>query len=127
MIDYQDYANSLAQDLIETMPDDEGECYIYDLAAVYAEGSEHVIYYYKAHEFVQWMNASDFNHLEGEIEAGGSFVGYNELASLITYHHLRNMISSAALKIFEEKEAAWLTVWQAGRWLACLAVNYDRL
>ena len=106
MIDYQDYANSLAQDLIEDMPDDEGECYIYDTASGYAEGSEHVIYYYKAHEFVQWMNASDFEYLEGVIEAVGSFVGYNELASRITYYHLSNMISAAALKIFEEKKAA---------------------
>ena len=106
MIDYQDYANSLAQNLIEDMPDDEGECYIYDMASEYADGSEHVIYYYKAHDFVQWMHASDVEHLQGEIEAGGSFVGYNDLASRIAYYHLSNMISSAALKIFEEKEAA---------------------
>ena len=106
MIDYQDYANSLAQDLIENMPDDEGECYIYDMASEYADGSEHVIYYYKAHEFLQWMHESDVEHLEGEIEAGGSFVGYNELASRITYYHLCNMISAAALTIFEEREAA---------------------
>ena len=52
------------------------------------------------------MNASDVEYIEGEIEAGGSFVGYNELASRITYYHLCNMISAAALKMFEEKEAA---------------------
>ena len=106
MIDYQDYANSLAKDLIEDMPDDEGECYIYDMASEYADGSEHVIYYHKAHQFLQWMHASEIEHIEGEIEAGGSFVGYNDLASRIAYYHLSNMISSAALKIFAEKEAA---------------------
>ena len=106
MIDYQDYANSLAQDLIENMPDDEGECYIYDTASEYADGSEHVIYYHKAHDFVRWMHASDVEHIEGEIEAGGSFVGYDELASRIAFYHLSQMISAAALEMFEEREAA---------------------
>ena len=105
MIDYQDYANSLAKELIENMPENEGECYIYDMASEYADGSEHVIYYHKAHDLVNWMHASDIADIEGEIEAGGSFVGYNDLASRIAFYHLSNMISAAALEIFEAQES----------------------
>ncbi len=105
MTDYQQYAIDLAHDLINGMDENQGEEYIYDIAHEYADGSEHVIYYAKAHDMVAWMHQSRIDYWEGEIEAGGSFVGYDDLACRIAYYELRDMITAAALKLFEEQES----------------------
>ncbi len=105
MIDYQQYAIDLAHDLINGMDESQGEEYIYDTAHEYADGSEHVIYYAKAHEMVAWMHQSRIDYWEGEIEAGSGFVGDDQLACLIACYELSDMISAAALKLFEEQES----------------------
>ena len=94
MIDYQQYAIDLAHDLING-----------DTAHEYANGSEHVIYYSKAHDMVAWMHQSRIDYWEGEIEAGSGFVGYDQLACRIAYYELCDMITAAALKLFEEQES----------------------
>ena len=105
MTDYQKLAQQYAEDIVENMTEDQGEEYIYDTAHEYADGSEHVIYYSKAHDMVAWMHQSRIDYWEGEIEAGGSFVGYDDLACRIAYYELSDMITAAALKLFEEKES----------------------
>lgn len=105
MIDYNDYAETLAKDLMADMPDDVcPEEYIYETSNEYADGSEHVIYYSKAHAFVQWMCAADQAYWEEEIGAGGSFVSYDDLACRIAYYELSAMITSYALAILEKQE-----------------------
>ena len=105
MTDYQKLAQEYAEEIIENMQEDQGEDYIYQVAHEYADGSEHVIYYSKAHDMVTWMHQSRISYWEGEIEAGGSFVSYDDLACRIAYYELNNMITAAALKLFEEKES----------------------
>ena len=59
-------------------PDDD-ESRVYDLAHEYADGSEHVIYYYKAHQFLGWLDARTIEYIEGETEAGGSLLATTTL------------------------------------------------
>ncbi len=101
-VNYQQYAEDIAKEIVfrDIEPDDD-ESRVYDLAHEYADGSEHVIYYYKAHQFLEWLDARTIDHIEGEIEAGGSFVRYNDLASRIAYYALSDMISSEALALLE--------------------------
>tara|TARA_B100000927_G_scaffold229382_1_gene189200 strand:- start:142 stop:468 length:327 start_codon:yes stop_codon:yes gene_type:complete len=105
-VNYQQYAKDIAEEIVfrDIGPDDD-ESRVYDLAHEYADGSEHVIYYYKAHQFLEWLDARTIDHIEGEIEAGGSFVGYNDLASRIAFYALSDMISSEALTLLQNSES----------------------
>jgi len=105
MTDYQKLAQEYAEDIVENMREDQGEDYIYQVASEYADGSEHVIYTGKAHDMVAWMHQSRIDYWESEIRAGGTFNGYDELAHRIAYYELCDMITAAALKLFEEKES----------------------
>ena len=104
-VNYQQYAKDIAEEIVfrDIGPDDD-ESRVYDLAHEYADGSEHVIYYYKAHQFLGWLDARTIEYIEGEIEAGGSFVGYNDLAR-IAYYALSDMISSEALTLLQNSES----------------------
>ena len=106
-VNYQQYAKDIAEEIVfrDIKPDDDPEERVYDLAHEYADGSEHVIYYYKAHQLLEWLDARTIDHIEGEIEAGGSFVGYNDLASRISFYALRDMITSEALTLLENSES----------------------
>ena len=67
-VNYQQYAKDIAEEIVfrDIGPDDD-ECRVYDLAHEYADGSEHVIYYYKAHQFLEWLDARTIEYIEGEI------------------------------------------------------------
>ena len=106
-VNYQQYAKDIAEEIVfrDIKPDDDPEERVYDLAHEYADGSEHVIYYYKAHQLLEWLDARTIDHIEGEIEAGGSFVGYNDLASRISFYALRDMITSEALTLLQNSES----------------------
>ena len=106
-VNYQQYAKDIAEEIVfrDIGPDDDPEDRVHDLAHEYADGSEHVIYYYKAHQFLEWLDARTIEYIEGEIEAGGSFVGYNDLASRIAYYALSDMISSEALTLLQNSES----------------------
>ena len=105
-VNYQQYAKDIAEEIVfrDIGPDDD-ECRVYVLAHEYADGSEHVIYYYKAHQFLGWLDARTIDYIEGEIEAGGSFVGYDDLASRIAYYALHDMITSEALALLQNIES----------------------
>lgn len=105
-VNYQQYAKDIAEEIVfrDIGPDDD-ESRVYDLAHEYADGSEHVIYHYKAHQFLGWLDARTIDYIEGEIEAGGSFVGYNDLASRIAYYALHDMITSEALALLQNIES----------------------
>lgn len=106
-VNYQQYAKDIAEEIVfrDIGPDDDPEERVYDLSHEYADSSEHVIYYYKAHQFLEWLDARTIEYIEGEIEAGGSFVGYNDLASRIAYYALSDMISSEALTLLQNSES----------------------
>ena len=105
-VNYQQYAQDIAEESVfrDIGPDDD-ESRVYDLAHEYADGSEHVIYHYKAHQFLGWLDARTIDYIEGEIEAGGSFVGYDDLASRIAYYALHDMITSEALALLQNIES----------------------
>jgi len=105
-VNYQQYAKDIAEEIVfrDIGPDDD-ESRVYDLAHEYADGSEHVIYHYKAHQFLGWLDARTIDYIEGEIEAGGSFVGYDDLASRIAYYALHDMITSEALALLQNIES----------------------
>lgn len=105
-VNYQQYAKDIAEEIVfrDIGPDDD-ESRVYDLAHEYADGSEHVIYHYKAHQFLGWLDARTIDYIEGEIEAGGSFVGYDDLASRIAYYALHDMITSEALALLQNSES----------------------
>ena len=105
-VNYQQYAKDIAEEIVfrDIGPDDD-ESRVYDLAHEYADGSEHVIYHYKAHQFLGWLDARTIHYIEGEIEAGGSFVGYDDLASRIAYYALHDMITSEALALLQNIES----------------------
>ena len=56
-------------------------------------------------ETFSYKGISAGKYIEGEIEAGGSFVGYNDLASRIAYYALSDMISSEALTLLQNSES----------------------
>ena len=105
-VNYQQYAKDIAEEIVfrDIGPDDD-ESRVYDLAHEFADGSEHVIYHYKAHQFLGWLDARTIDYIEGEIEAGGSFVGYDDLASRIAYYALHDMITSEALALLQNIES----------------------
>ena len=105
-VNYQQYAKDIAEEiLLNIKPDDDPEDRVNDLSHEYADGSEHVIYYYKAHQFLEWLDARTIDYIEDEMGAGGSFVKYNDLASQIAYYALRDMISSEALTLLQDSES----------------------
>ena len=105
-VNYQQYAKDIAEEIVfrDIGPDDDASR-VYALAHEYADGREHVIYHYKAHQFLEWLDARTIDYIEGEIEAGGSFVGYTALASRIAYYALSDMISSEALTLLQNSES----------------------
>ena len=67
-IEFLDYIAGLAEDIANTTTDREE---VYDLVWKYADSSEHVIYYGKAHDLVHLVrnwDASLYNDAEEELE-----------------------------------------------------------
>ena len=75
-----------------------------DLAHQYADGSEWVIYFYKAHELCAGCNTDmgeDFVNDCGELEDGWSYDGF---ASAIAYGEIVGRLNSAIQGLFEMAE-----------------------
>ena len=104
-MNYYEYIQSIADDIMKEREHWSDED-IYDIAHEHADSSQIVIYYSQAHDFLQWLDQRDVAYYEGEVLAGGSQYGYNELASLIAYYALSDKISAEVLKRIEESEAA---------------------
>ena len=87
------YVADIAAEIAEEVKEHNGDAY--DLAHEYADGSEHVIYYYKAHAICQNCNTDageDFVSDTGEPEGGWSYDGF---AVAIAYGELRHRIECA--------------------------------
>jgi hypothetical protein len=103
--DYQlnEYAESCARDILAEIAEHGGDSS--EMAHEYADGSEHVIYYYLAHAICQNCNTD-----EGEafLEAVGNPdpVTYDRLAATIAYGELRARIESAIAELQDESENA---------------------
>ena len=103
MNDYQltEYCNGIADDIARDARDLDQAC---EWACQSADGSEYVIYTYKAHKLC----------LDCNVDAGEEFVAdigepldgwtYNGFASAIAYGEIRNRIEVALWAIFEARE-----------------------
>ena len=103
--DYQldQYAESIARDILAEIAKHGGEAS--DLAHQYADGSEHVIYTYKAHAVCQNCNT---DHGEQFLEDIGNLkpVTYDGLATVIAYGELYARIENAIAELQDEIEDA---------------------
>lgn len=76
-----------------------------DQAHEYADGSEWVIYYHKAHELCQNCNTDHGEELLDDVGPGENPT-YDGLAVLIAYGELNARINHALYELAEEAEAA---------------------
>tara|TARA_R100001086_G_scaffold155353_1_gene82988 strand:- start:2632 stop:2967 length:336 start_codon:yes stop_codon:yes gene_type:complete len=96
----QQYAEAAAREIADELEDCGGDADDMEfLAHLHADGSEHVIYYYKAHAICQNCDTSagkDFISDIGEPEGGWSYDGF---AVAIAYGELHSRILHALHKM----------------------------
>ena len=103
--DYQltDYANDIAKDIARDAKDFEQAT---DWAHESADGSEHVIYTYKAHSICQHCKIEQGEDFFKECYGGDHGKSYDEIACIMAYGELRARIEAKLWQIFEEREHA---------------------
>ena len=77
-----------------------------DWAMERADGSEYVIYTYKAHKLCLDCNTEQGEDFFSEFYDGDHGKSYDEIASIIAYGEIIARIQSAIWSIFEDKEGA---------------------
>lgn len=108
-IEFLDYIEDLAEDIANTTTDREE---VYDLVWEYADSSEHVIYYGKAHDLVHLVrnwNSSLYNDAEAELEeltCGGEPMSYDKHATVLAFCIIRLELHKRVEELIEEKEAS---------------------
>ena len=96
-------AKSYADEIIEEC---DGDCDdAMDLAHQYADGSEHVIYYYRAHQICQNCN-TELGEQFLEDVGPGETPTYNSLATIIAYGELYGRICVEIDLALEERDQA---------------------
>ena len=90
-------AKDYAKEIFDQVDDiDDG----YDLSHQFADGSEWVIYYYKAHLLCLNCNTDDGQNFVDECFAGKAMT-YNEMASAYAYGEIHSRTMSALNDLFE--------------------------
>ena len=101
-----DYAESIMEEMEEEdLTNRETYHTPLELAEQYADGSEHVIYYHAAHEFVQALPFDVKNDAEQNVADCGLIneeTTYNQLATQIAYFALQQLILDAVQVKLEE-------------------------
>lgn len=101
--DLTQYCDSIAEDIARDARDLEKAT---EWAHESADGSQHVIYTYRAHQVCQNCNIDNgldfFNECYGD-EHGKS---YDEIASIMAYGEINARIQARLYEIFEGKDAA---------------------
>ena len=94
MNDHQldEYAKEIASDIKAEIAEYGGDAY--DMAHEHADGSEHVIYYYKAHQICQHCNTDNGEAFLEDVGAGDNPT-YDSLATIIAYGELHARIMAA--------------------------------
>lgn len=98
-----EYCNGIAEDIARDASDYEQAM---DWAHESADGSEHVIYTYKAHQVCQNCDIQQGEDLFNECYGGEHSKSYDEIASIMAYGEIRARIEARLYEIFEEREAA---------------------
>lgn len=105
MNDHQltEYCNDIAQEIAEkTFNFDTAN----EQAHERADGSEHVIYYYKAHQICQNCNIDQGEDFFSDRWSGEHGKSYDEIATIMAYGEILARISSKLWEIFEAREVA---------------------
>lgn len=107
MENYYEYISMICDDIIrerEHWGDDD----IIDLASAHADGSQLVIYYSQAHDFVQWLPSDIRSSAEDAVADcfGGQYIDYNDHASKIAYFALEQMILQELTERLDEQQVA---------------------
>ena len=104
MLNVYKIAEEYASDIMEAQ-EHWSEDDLYDITHEHADGSEHVIYYQAAHEFVQALPFDVKNDAEQNVAACGMIneeTTYNQLATQIAYFALQQLILDAVQVKLEE-------------------------
>ncbi len=88
-----EYAATIAADIAEEIKEYGGDAS--DMAHEHADGSEHVIYYYKAHAVCQNCDVENGEAFLEDIGGPGKDATYNSIATLIACGELRHRIERA--------------------------------
>lgn len=98
-----EYCNDIAADIVR---DAAGYEEAMDWASESADGSEHVIYTYKAHKLCLECNTDQGEEFLDDCYGNEHGKSYDELASIIAYGEIYSRIQSAIHEIFQAKEDA---------------------
>ena len=105
MLNVYKIADDYADYILDEMEDSRDEDRLLQLAEQYADDSAHVIYYGKAHEFVQALPFDVKNDAEQNVADCGLIneeTTYNQLATQIAYFALQQLILDAVQVKLEE-------------------------
>ena len=106
-MDYYEHIKTIADDIMNER-DYWSEDDLQDIASQHADGSQFVIYYSQAHDFVRWLPIDVRNQAEDSVaDCFPEFGSYDETASRIAYFALERMITDEVTERLEkETEAA---------------------
>ena len=94
-IEYLDYVEGIAKDILDETTDRERA---EELVWEYADSSQHVVYYSRAHDLVHLVrnwDSSLYNDAQDEVEdlIGGEFLDYDTYATKLAFSILRIHLS----------------------------------
>jgi hypothetical protein len=108
-VEFLDYIAALAEDIANTTTDREE---VYDLVWEYADSSEHVIYYGKAHDLVHLVrnwDSSLYNDAEEEVEdlfCRSDVMTYDKHATVLAFCIIRIELTRKVEELINEREAS---------------------
>ena len=99
------YVDSIAQDIMQEREHWDADD-LHDIAHEHADSSQYVIFYAKAHEFVQALDGAERNEAESHIvDCEMHPESYDDFAVQITYWALYELIVEAVTEKLEQVEA----------------------
>ena len=98
-----EYCNDIAEDIARDASSYEQAT---DWAHESADGSEHVIYTYKAHQVCQNCDIQQGEEFFADCYGDVHGKSYDEIASIMAYGEINARIQARLWAIFEEKDAA---------------------
>ena len=79
---------------------------LYDICSEHADGSEYVIYYSKAHDFVRALPSAEQEAAEDQVADCGGATSYDDYAVKIAYFALQAGILECVTQLLEAEEVA---------------------
>lgn len=107
MESYWKYIDELADDIMcerEYWNEDD----LQDIISQHCDGSQLVIYYSQAHDFIAWLPSDVQGHAQDMVAdcCAGEYLDYDKQASLIAYFALEQMLTEEMQKRLDKEEDA---------------------